>query len=76
MHIANIYTGSGLKGVPPGTVKALRLFAWIDLNAPFKGKWSPGNFEGRQQKERRLMPGRRPVWRMRRSSRCMTWASA
>ncbi len=31
-----------------------RLYAWIDLNAPFKGKWSPGGFEGHQQKERRL----------------------
>jgi len=31
-----------------------RLYAWIDLNAPFKGKWSPGSFEGRPQKERRL----------------------
>ncbi|MCX6873790.1 MAG: SUMF1/EgtB/PvdO family nonheme iron enzyme [Verrucomicrobia bacterium] len=31
-----------------------RLYAWIDLNAPFKGKWSPGDFEGRKQKDRRL----------------------
>ncbi len=31
-----------------------RLYAWIDLNAPFKGKWSPGEFEGHKQKERRL----------------------
>ena len=31
-----------------------RLYAWIDLNAPYKGKWSPGDFEGRKQKDRRL----------------------
>ncbi|MCX6346063.1 MAG: SUMF1/EgtB/PvdO family nonheme iron enzyme [Armatimonadetes bacterium] len=30
-----------------------RLYAWIDLNAPFVGRWNPGNFEGRPQKERR-----------------------
>ncbi len=31
-----------------------RLYAWIDLNAPYKGKWSPGDFEGHKQKDRRL----------------------
>ena len=30
-----------------------RLYAWIDLNAPFVGRWNPGQFEGRPQKERR-----------------------
>ena len=30
-----------------------RLYAWIDLNAPFVGKWNPGPFEGQPQKERR-----------------------
>ena len=30
-----------------------RLYAWIDLNAPYVGQWRPGDFEGRPQKERR-----------------------
>ena len=31
-----------------------RLYAGIDLNAPYKGKWSPGEFEGHPQKDRRI----------------------
>ena len=31
-----------------------RLSAWIDLNAPYVGRWNPGDFEGHPQKDRRL----------------------
>jgi len=44
----------GHYGVNPDREGWDRLYAWIDLNAPFKGKWSPKDFEGQKQKDRRL----------------------
>ncbi len=44
----------GHYGVNPDREGWDRLYAWIDLNAPFKGKWSPRDFEGQKQKDRRL----------------------
>ena len=43
----------GHHGVNPDRETWERLFAWIDLNAPFKGNWSPGDFKGMEQKSRR-----------------------
>ena len=43
----------GHHGVKLDTEGWEKFFAWIDLNAPFKGKWNPSDYKGQNQKTRR-----------------------
>jgi formylglycine-generating enzyme required for sulfatase activity len=46
VHIADIYTGPGLHGVPPGTVKQLRLFTYQYAYQGMGGQWDRVGLDG------------------------------